>query len=56
MHKPEPVQENETQKFLRDFEIQTDPLISDKRSELLLINKKKELFGKWILPFPQTTE
>ena len=33
-HKPESVLENDTHKILWDFEIQTDPLISDRRQNL----------------------
>ena len=43
MHKPESVLENETHKILWDFEIQTDPLITARRPDLVLINKKKKL-------------
>ena len=39
---PESVQENETHKLLWDFEIQTDHLISAKRSDLVIANKKKK--------------
>ena len=42
MHNPEFVLENETHKFLRAFEIQTHHLISTKRSELVVVNKKRE--------------
>ena len=41
MHKPEPVLENETQKILWDFEIQTDHLMLVRRPDLVIINKKK---------------
>ncbi len=41
MHNPESVLENEMHKFLWDFEIQTDHLISAKRSDLVIINKRK---------------
>ena len=41
MHNPESVLENETHKFPRDFEIQTDHLISVRRPKLIIINKKK---------------
>ena len=41
MHKPESVLENETHKILWDFEIQTDHLITARRPDLVLINKKK---------------
>ena len=43
MHNLEFVQENETYKLLWDFEIQTDHLITDRRSEQIIINKKREL-------------
>ena len=42
MHNPESVQENETHKFLWDFEIQTDYLISARLPDLILVNKKKK--------------
>ena len=42
MHNPEPVQENATHKLLWDFDIQTDYLISARRPDLIIINKKKE--------------
>ena len=41
MHQPESVQENETPKILRDFEIQTNHSILARRTDLLLINKKR---------------
>ena len=41
MQKPESVQENETQKILRDFEIQMDHFIQFRKPDLVLINKKK---------------
>ena len=34
--------ENETHKFLWDFEIKTDHLISARHSDLIIINKKKK--------------
>ena len=40
IHKPESVLENETDKILWDFEIQTDNLIPERRP--VLINKKKK--------------
>ena len=40
MLNPESVLEIETRKLHRDFEIQTDHLISAKRSDLVIINKK----------------
>ena len=42
MHNPAPVLENDTQKLLSDFDIQTDHLISARRSDLIIINKKKK--------------
>ena len=41
MHNPESVLENEMQNLLRDFEIQTDNQMSDRRPDLLMTNKKK---------------
>ena len=42
MHNPAAVQENDTHKLLWDFDIQTDHLISARRPDLKVINKKKE--------------
>ena len=53
MHNPAPVLENNTQKLLWDFDIQTDHLISTRRPELIIINnnnnKKKKIvdFAVW---------
>ena len=41
MHNPESILENEVHKILRDFEIQTDHLISARQPNLIIINKKK---------------
>ena len=41
MHNPAPVLENDTYKLLWDFGIQTDPQISARRTDLIIINKKK---------------
>ena len=41
MHNPEPVLENNTHKLLCDFDIHTDHLISTRRPDLIIINKKK---------------
>ena len=41
MHNPAPVLENDTHKLLWDFDIQTDHLISARRPDLIIINKKK---------------
>ena len=45
MHTSESVLENEMHNILRDFKIQTDPLISARRPDIVIINnsnKKKE--------------
>ena len=57
MHNPEYVLENDTPKLLWDFDIQTDHLISAKRTDLIIINKKKKKKKKkkkrtrWIVDF-----
>ena len=43
MHNPAPVLENDTHKLLWDFNIQTDYLISARRPDLIIINKKKKI-------------
>ena len=40
MHNQELVLENETRKIPGDFEIQTDHLISARRLDLVIVNKK----------------
>ena len=42
MHNSEFVRENETHRFLWDFEIQTDHLISARRPNLVIVKKKKK--------------
>ena len=42
MHNPEFVQENETHKILWDFGIQMDHLISARRLDLVIVNKKEK--------------
>ena len=42
MHNPASVLKHETHKLLWDFDIQTDHLISARRPDLIIINKKKE--------------
>ena len=42
MHNQAPVLEKDTQKTLWDFAIHTDHLISARRLDLIIINKKKE--------------
>ncbi len=56
MHNTESVQGNETHKLFRDFDIQTDYLISARRPDLIIINKKKELAKLWTFLFRLTTE
>ena len=41
-HNPEPVQGNDTHKFLWDFDIKTDHLISTRKPDLIIINRKKK--------------
>ena len=43
MHNTAPVLENDTHKLLWDFDIQTDHLISTRRPDLIIINKKKKI-------------
>ena len=45
MHNPAPVLENNTHKLRLDFNIHTDHLISVRRPDLKIINKKK-VFAK----------
>ena len=42
-HNPAPVLEDDSHKLLWDFNIQTDHLISARRSDLIIINKKKKI-------------
>ena len=42
MHNPAPFLENNTHKLLWDFDIHTDHLISARRPDLMIINKKKK--------------
>ena len=42
MHNPAVVLENDTHKFLRDFDIQTDHLIPTRRPDLIVINSKEK--------------
>ena len=46
MHNPAPVLENAMHKLLWDFKIQTDHLIPARRSDLIIINKKKRELAK----------
>ena len=52
MYNPESFLENETHKFLCDFEIETDRQISARQPDLVIINeKKREPIELWTLPF-----
>ena len=42
MHNPAPVLENDLHKLLWDFDVQTDHLISARRPDLIITNKKSE--------------
>ena len=42
MHNPKLVLENDTHKLLWDFDIKTDHLISARRPDFIIINKKKK--------------
>ena len=42
MHNLASVRENDTHKFLWDIDIQTDHLISARKPDLIVINKKKK--------------
>ena len=42
MHNPTPFLENDTHKLLSNFNIRTDPLISARRPDLIIITKKKK--------------
>ena len=44
MHNPASVMENETHKLLRDFDLQTDHLISTRRPDLIIIKKKNRTY------------
>ena len=41
VHKPASAKENETHKLLWDFDIQTDHLMSTRRPDLIIINKRR---------------
>ena len=42
-HNPTSILKNDTYKLLWNFDIQTDPLISARRPDLIIINKNREL-------------
>ena len=52
MYNPVSVMENDAHKLLWDFEVQMDHLISARRPDLIIINKKENL-NDWS---PLTTE
>ena len=56
MHNPAPVLENDTHKLLWDFDIWTDHLISTRRPDLIIINKKREFAKLSTLLSRLTTE
>ena len=49
MHYPAPVLEKDTHNLLWEFDIHTDHLISSRRPDLIMINKKRELAKLWTL-------
>ena len=42
MYNPAPFLENDTHKILLDFDVHTDHIISARRPDFIIINKKKE--------------
>ena len=56
MHNPVPVLENNTHKLLWDFDIHTDHLISARRPDLIIINKKKKKKTCKIVDFAVPTD
>ena len=56
MHNPAPVLENDTHKLLCDLGINTDHLISARRPDLIIINKKREFAKLSTLLSRLTTE
>ena len=56
MHKLKPVLENVTHKILWDFEVQTDHIIPTRRSDLVLIDKKKRTSHLVDFAVPATIE
>ena len=52
MHKPAPVLENDTHKLSWNFDIQTNHLISARRPDLIIINKKKSLYKIFAFAVP----
>ena len=56
MHNPALVLENDTNKLLWDFDSQTDHLISARRPDLIIINKKRKSAKLSTLLFRLSTE
>ena len=56
MHNPASVLENDTHKLLWDFDIHTDHLISVRRPDLIIINRKREFAKLSTLLSRLTTE
>ena len=52
MHNPTPVLENDTHKLLWDFDIQRDHLISARRPDLIIINKKRRISKTVVFAVP----
>ena len=50
MLNPAPTLEKNTHKLQRDFDIHTDHLISARKPDLIIINKKKREFAKFGVP------
>ena len=48
MHNPASVLDNDTHKLLWDFDTQTDHLISARKPDLIVINKKEKLQNCWL--------
>ena len=55
MHNPTYVPENDTHKFQWDFDIQTYHLITIRRPDPIITNKKRELAKLWTLLSRLTT-
>ena len=56
MHNPTPVPENYALKILWDFDVQMDDVISARRPDLIIINKKKKKRIYKILDFAVPTD
>ena len=56
LHNPAPALENDTHKLLWDFDIHTDHVISARRLDLIMINKKSEFAKLSTLLSRLTTE